>query len=187
MRWVSVRRMMILSIAIVAIGSAVDCRDATAPLPKHPIVGSYDLQAKLESYVFPLGTNGPYDTVSAGPAALSGTLTIADSVVHRDPAYLDLPVVRATITVVECTDSTCTAPAPSRVVTFTTDDAIGAGLTIADDTMAVTGHINNRPEAITFRSGRFAGDSIAGRLLWSPRLSPGAAFYTGTFVARRRG
>lgn len=178
-----------LSFAI-AVAFALACSDSIAPGgssgPKHPIVGVYDVTTSLESYEYMTGTSVPYtyDTVAAGPARLSGTLTIDDSIVTRAEA-IELPLARVSMQETLCSTGNppCTSAGVARSVDYT---PYAVPLQVSGDSMGVSGVFLSSYELLRFETGTFAGDSIVGTLEWDARLGPAREIYRGTYVARRR-
>jgi hypothetical protein len=165
---------------------ALACSDATSPSgPKHPIVGVYDITASLQTYEYTSGTSMPYtySTVPAGPATLSGTLTIDDTVVTK-PGMVEFPLYLAAMQETPCAgvNPPCTSAGATRSAEYTT---AYTPLRVSGDTMGVSGGLGSPYETIVFKTGTFAGDSIVGTLDWNAKLGPAHEIYRGTYVARR--
>jgi hypothetical protein len=156
---------------------ALACSDATGPgEPRHPIVGVYDVTATLQTYEYPTSTTMPYtfDTVAAGSARLSGTLTIDDSVVVK-PGTVELPEYAAYMQETDIAGNTRSADYTTAYVP----------LRVSGDSMGVSGVLGSAYESLVLPTGTFAGDSIVGTLEWDARLGPRHEIYRGTYVARR--
>lgn len=180
-------------ISALAIGSAsavalvMACSDSIGPGgTRHPIVGVYDVSTSLQTYEYPSGTAAPYtfSTVPAGPARLSGTLTIDDTVVVKQGA-VELPLYKASMQETPCAagNPPCTSAGVARSADYAT---AYTPLRVSGDSMGVTGALGSSYETLVFTTGTFAGDSIVGTLEWDAKLGPAHEIYRGTYVARRR-
>ncbi len=154
------------------------------------MVGTWEITTTLTVYDGPDAAFACTDTscphrISVPPAAasLGGTLVIADSVVLVGDT-LRLPVTTPTMTEADC----ALAPScPSRVVSY-----------FGSEMLFVNGrqprwaqHATNsadilQGEVLRLAYARFAGDSIAGDVVWFPSNGVRFRSYSGTFVARRR-
>jgi hypothetical protein len=175
--------------ALVFAGAMVGaaCSDSTGPgASRHPIVGSYDVTTTLQSYAYPTNcaTSCTMNVVSAGPARLSGTMTIGDSVVTT-ASGVRLPLYSAVMHENPCdgTQPPCTGGTFDRTTSYTTGYQ---DLTVSGDTMGVTGALGASGETLVITSGTFAADSIVGTLRWHTFLGVASEYYDGTFVARRK-
>ena len=165
---------------------ALACSDATGPDgPKHPIIGVYDITTSLQTFEYTSGTSAPYtySTVPAGPATLSGTLTINDTVVTK-AGMVELPSYQAAMQETPCagTNPPCTSAGTARSADYTN---AYTPLRVSGDTMGVSGGLGSPYETLVFKSGTYAGDSIVGTLDWNAKLGPAHEIYHGTYVARR--
>jgi hypothetical protein len=122
--------------------------------------------------------------VTAGPARLSGTLTIGDSVVIK-PGILEFPITQASMQETLCSTGRppCSSAGLQRAVDYT---FAYEPMTVRSDSTGVSGALGSSYELLRFDNGTFAGDSIVGTLEWQAQLGVGAEIYNGTYVARRR-
>lgn len=177
-----------VALAIVSTMALVlACSDATGPAgPKHPIVGSYDVSTVLQTYSYPTNctTTCSMTVVPAGPAALSGTLTIGDSVVTAG-SDVRLPLFSVAMHENPCdgTQPPCTGGTFDRTTSYTTGYQ---DLEVTGDTMGVTGAFGASGETFVITSGRFADGRIVGTFHWYTFLGVASQYYEGTFVARRQ-
>lgn len=170
-----------------AMAAFVACSDSTGPNgTRYPVVGSYDVTTVLESYTYPTNctTTCTMNTVSAGPAGLSGMLTVGDSVVATG-SDVRLPLVTVTMHENPCDSAQppCSGGTSDRTTSYTTGYQ---DLEVSGDTMGVTGAFAASGETLVITSGKFAADSIVGTLRWYTFLGVATQYYEGTFVARRR-
>jgi len=170
-----------------ALAAMTACSDSTGPDgPQHPIVGSYTVTTVLQTYSYPSSctTSCSMTVVPAGPAMLSGTLTIGDSAVTTG-SDVHLPLFSASMHENPCDGSQppCTGGTFDRTTSYT----IGyKDLTVSGDTSGVTGAFGASGETLVITSGKFVADSIVGTLRWYTFLGVASQYYDGTFVARRQ-
>lgn len=154
------------ALALVA-GCGAEAPVVSPPAPKHPIVGIYDLDATLRSYT----TTYPTVVVSpAGSTTLAGTITVLDTLL---PAGLDTVRLAASANVVLNRQST-----PGAVATDAT-------LLVTGDTMGVRVSFFQPANGLAL-SGKFAGDSIVGDLVYTTAFGRAQEYYLGSYVLRRR-
>jgi hypothetical protein len=180
-------RLLRLATAIVSVAAAAGCRQTTSPPPRGAIVGTYVLTTTPEWYTFARpgpGVTG-YDSVPAGPAMLSGTLILSDSM--------------GLLAYAPVTEQRCAGPLPNPCAvggpmvnvayfSFSRPPSSAYHFEILGDTMGVTGMLGTDPVSFRYlqiESGRLAGDAITGRISWGDAAPSGGYSYKGTFVARR--
>jgi hypothetical protein len=182
------RNIALAGVCALLSAAATGCGgDSTGPdASKFPVVGTYDVTTTLHTLSYPTHCTTTCDmqVVPAGLAALSGTLTVADSVVVKGQDVI-LPLYSASMHENPCieTNPPCTGATFDRLVAYSGGYQ---NFTVSGDTMGVTANFGASGEMLRLTSGRFAGDSIVGTIQWYTFLGVASQYYEGTFVARRQ-
>lgn len=168
------------SFALVVVAS---CRDSTAVEASRisrPLTGTYDFTTKLDTFSYETG--GPTDCPDFSgfycehfnpdsSGRLSGSFTIGDSV---DTAYRQVAGTFAGIFRGSATQGSYSA------------SILNGPLLMSAPQGSVDARLDGPTGDAIWLTGTFAGDSIAGRVLWASRVDRSPPTYWGHFVARRR-